>query len=92
MITSNFIVSSQDSLTIQKKIMGRGGGGIVVVTLVKSNIYELEEEVRAGISRKMRKLLIGLVQGVLGKKRLLVRFQDGCKNNVSSNQPTIVIV
>ena len=33
-----------------------------------------------------------MVQGVLGKKRFLARFQDGCKNNLSSNELTIVIV
>ena len=33
-----------------------------------------------------------MVQGVSGKKRLLVRFQDGCKNNMYLNQPTVVIV
>ena len=40
----------------------------------------------------MRKELTGVVQGFSGKKRFLVRFQDGCKNNMSSNQLTIVIV
>ena len=33
-----------------------------------------------------------MVQGVSGKKRLLASFQDRCKNNISSNQLTIVIV
>ena len=33
-----------------------------------------------------------MVQGVSRKKRLLVRFQDGCENNLSSNQPAIMIV
>ena len=32
------------------------------------------------------------MQGIFGKKRLLVRFQDGCENNLSSNQLTIVII
>ena len=40
----------------------------------------------------MRKYLTGVVRGVSGKKRFLVRFQDGCKNNLSSDQLTIVIV
>ena len=46
-------------------------------TVVKSKIGELEEEVRYGSSRRTRKELTGVVQGVLGKKRLLVRFKDG---------------
>ena len=36
--------------------------------------------------------MTGVVQGILGKKRFLVRFEDGCENNLSSNQLTIVIV
>ena len=32
------------------------------------------------------------MQGVSGKMRFLVRFQDGCKNKMSLNQLTIVIV
>ena len=64
----------------------------MVGTVVKANIGELEEESRAGCSRSMRKELAGLVQGVLRKKRFLVRFQYGCENNLSSNQLTIVIV
>ena len=33
-----------------------------------------------------------MVQGVSGRRRLLVRFQNGCKNNLSSNQLTVVIM
>ena len=33
-----------------------------------------------------------MVQGVPGKKRFLVRFQDGCKNNLSLNQLTVMIL
>ena len=33
-----------------------------------------------------------MVQGELGRRRLLVRFQNGCENNISSNQLTVVIV
>ena len=57
-----------------------------------AKIGELEEEVRAGIPRRMRKELTGLVQGVSGRRRFLVRFQNGCKNNISSYQLTVVIV
>ena len=31
-----------------------------------------------------------MVQGVSGKRRFLVRFHDGCKNNMSWNQLTVV--
>ena len=40
----------------------------------------------------MRKELTSTVQGLLGKKRFLVRYQDGCKHNLSSNQLTILMV
>ena len=40
----------------------------------------------------MRKLFTGVVQGVSWRRRFLVRFQNGCKNNLSSNQLTVVIV
>ena len=48
-------------------------------TVVKSKIGDLEEEVRAVNLRRMRKDLTGVVQGVSGRRRFLVRFQDGCK-------------
>ena len=50
---------------------------------VKTKIGELEEEVRAGSSRRMRKELTGVVQGLSGRRRFLVRFQNGCKKNLS---------
>ena len=40
----------------------------------------------------MRKELTGVVQGVSRRRRFLVRFHNGCKNNISSNQLTVVIV
>ena len=32
-----------------------------------------------------------MVQGVSGRRRFLVRFQNGCENNLSWNQLTVVI-
>ena len=46
----------------------------MVWPVVKSKIGDLEEEIRAGCLRIMRKELTVVVQGVLGNKRLLVRF------------------
>ena len=62
----------------------------MVGTVVKAKLSELEEEVRVDSSRRMRKELTGVVQGVSGRRRFLVRFHNGCKNNLSSNQLTIV--
>ena len=64
----------------------------MVGTVVKAKICELEEEVRAGCLRRTRKELTGVVQGVSGRRRSFVRFHDGCKDNLSSNQIIIVIV
>ena len=41
---------------------------------------------------QLRKDLTGVVQGVSGKKSFLVRFQDGCEKDRTSNQLTAVIV
>ena len=46
----------------------------MVGTVVKENIGELEEELRAICSRRMRKELNGEVQGFLEMKLFLVRF------------------
>ena len=59
------------------------GNKIVVGTVVKAKIGELEEEVRVGSSRRMRKEFNVVVQGVSGRRRFLMRFQNGCKNNLS---------
>ena len=64
----------------------------MVRTLITYKKGDLEEEERAGSPRRTRKELTGVVQVVLGKKRLLVRFQDGCKKKLSSDQLTIVMV
>ena len=63
----------------------------MVGTVVKAKIGELEEEVRAGSSRRTRKELTSVVQGVSGMRRFLVRFQNGCEKNLSLNQLTVVI-
>ena len=62
----------------------------MVETVVKATIGELEEEVRAGNSRRMSKELTGVVQGVSGRRRVLMRFQNGCEKNFSLNQLTVV--
>ena len=84
MTTSDSIVSSQDPLPTELKLKGRGNK-IVVGTVVKSKIGELEEEVRAGNSRRMSKELTDVVLGVSGSRRFLVRFHNGFENNLSSN-------
>ena len=59
---------------------------------MKAKVQELEDEVREGFSRRTRKELTGMVQGVSGKMRFLGRFQDGCDKDLTSNQLTVVTV
>ena len=72
MTNSNSSVSSRAPLPTERKPKGRGNQ-IVVGIVVKSKIGKMEEEVRAGNSRRMRKELTGLVQGVFVRRRFLVR-------------------
>ena len=48
----------------------------MVGKVVKAKTSDLEEEVRVGSSRRMRKELTDVVQGVSGRRRFLVRFQN----------------
>ena len=89
MTNSNSIVSSQGPLPTEQKLKG-WGNKILVGTVLKAKIGELEEEVRADSSRRTRKELTGVVQGVSGRRRFLVRFHNGCKKNLSLNQLTVV--
>ena len=92
MDTSNSIVSSQATLPIERKFKGRGNK-IVEGKIVKAKIGELEEkELRAGNSVRKSKELTDAVQGVSGRRRLLVSFKNWCEKNLSSNQLTVVIV
>ena len=70
MPTSNYIVSFKAPLPTEKKPKGRGDK-IVVGTVVKANIGELEEEVRAGNSRRTRKEFTGVFQGVFREEEVL---------------------
>ena len=46
---------------------------------MKAKVGELEEELRAIFSRRLRKELTGVVQEVSGNKRFLLIFQDNCE-------------
>ena len=89
--TSNYIVSYEASLPTQQKLKGVGNK-IVVGTVVKSKIGELQDEVRAGSLIKVGKEFTSALQGVSGSRRFLVRFHNGCENNLSSNQFTVMII
>ena len=57
---------------------------MVVGSVVKANVGELEKITRRGRSRRMRKEVVGCVQNVVGKNKFLVLFEDGQKKGVDS--------
>ena len=52
----------------------------------------MEDEVRAGFSRKLRNDFTGLLQGIYGNRRFLVRFQDGFEKDIILNRLTVMSV
>ena len=50
---------------------------IDVGTLVKEKVGELGEKKTEAISMRTRKVVLGSVQAVLVKKKLLIQFNDG---------------
>ena len=65
---------------------------IMVGTVVKAKVGELEEDIMEGFFGRFMKEMSGMVQEVVGKTRYLVRFQDVGENDIPSNQTTIVSV
>ena len=49
---------------------------IGVGSVVKENVRDMEENTREGIIKMMRKDLMGCVQAVVGKKKLVVQFRN----------------
>ena len=48
----------------------------MVGTVMKYKVGELEEDIREGFSRRLRKEMTGVVQEVVGNRSYSVRFQD----------------
>ena len=65
---------------------------ILMGTVVKAKVCDLEEELREGFLRRLRKEFTGVVQGVSGKKRFLAIFKGRCENDITWNQFTIMKV
>ena len=64
----------------------------MVGTVVKAKVYELEEDLRDGCSRRLMNDMSGLVQEVVGKRRYLARLHYGGKKEMSLDQLTIVVI
>ena len=60
--------------------------------MVKEKVNELEEEIREEFLRRLRKDLTDVFQVFSGKRRFLVRFQDGCEKDLTLNQLTVMTV
>ena len=73
--------------------MCRGRGDkIMMGTVVKTKVGELEDEAREIFTRRTRKELNGVAEAVSGNKRCLARFQYELKKDLILNQLTAVIV
>ena len=59
---------------------------------MNTKVSELEDEVREGFNRRLRKELTRVMEAVSSKRRILVSFPDGCENDLTLNQLTIVTV
>ena len=64
----------------------------MVGTVMKYKVGELEEDIREGFSRRLRKEITGVVQEVVGNRSYSMRFQDWLEKEISSNHPIIVVV
>ena len=58
---------------------------IRVESVVKAKVGEMEENTREGRSRSIRKEVVGCVQAFVGKKKILFKFKDGKKKEMSSS-------
>ena len=57
---------------------------IVVGSVVKAKVGELEQITRKGRTSRMRKEVVGCVQIVVGEYKFLVIFEDGQKKEIVS--------
>ena len=64
----------------------------MVGAVMKSKVGELEEGIREGFSRRLRKAITGVVQEVVGNIMYLVRLQDGLEKEMFSNHLTFLVV
>ena len=57
---------------------------IVVGSVVKAKVGELEKITSKGRTRRMRKEVVGCVQSVVGKNKFLLLLEDGHKKEIGS--------
>ena len=78
---------SSPVFTISHKIMDkkRIKTTIGLGYVVKKKVGDIEEDTREGIIMRMRKEMVGCVQDLVGKKKLLVQLKYGNKKDMSSS-------
>ena len=59
---------------------------------MKAKLGDLEEEIREGFSRRLRKKMTGVAHEVVGKRRYSARLPDGLEKEMLWNQINIVVV
>ena len=57
---------------------------IGVGSVINVKVREIEDNTRDGRRKSMRKEVVVFVQGMAGKNKLLVQFEDGQKKEISS--------
>ena len=72
---SSPVVTKKEGMKMTKQTKTK----IVVGSVVKAKVGELEKITMEGRSRRTRKELVGCVQCVVEKKNFLVIFEDGQK-------------
>ena len=74
------VVTKKEGMKMTKQTKTK----IVVWSVVKAKVGELEKITRKGRSRRMRKEVVGCVQSVVDKNKFLVPFEDGQKKEIVS--------
>ena len=64
----------------------------MVGTFVKAKVGVMEEDIKEGFLRRLRKDMNGVVHEVFGKKRYLVRLHNGLDKEILLKQITVVVV
>ena len=74
------VITIAEDMEEKKRIEKKIGLGYVV----KAKVGEMGDNTREGRSRRMRKEVVGCVQAVVDKNKLLVQFEDGKKKDIIS--------
>ena len=74
----------------KRKEANRGKTKIVVGPVVIAKVGDMEEKTRKRRSRRTRKEVVGYVQDVVGKKKILIQFEDGKRKDMGTCSLTLI--